>query len=328
MRFIVNEIPAMKSARLPIAITVLGLLLFTVSSLLIHPLETLKAVADHVVISEVQIAGVSTNDDFIELYNPTSSDVDLSNMRFVKRSSTGSANDDIVVFGTGETIAAHGYYLWCNNGLDATLSCDRNTSDTVANNNSVALAHDDGTIEDAVTFGTPDNPLGEGTFLSAPDAGTSVERKASASSDETSMGAGGAEETHGNGQDTDNNVEDFLPRSSPQPQNATSATEQLPVPTATPTSTPTETPTETPTPTVTPTESPTPTPTETPTPTLTPTESPTPTLTPTLTPTPMPPGNPTVHLPGLLFSCKIEYMPLRMFGFTFRMPKISCARNT
>lgn len=289
------------------------------------------ALATHLVISEVQIAGVASGNDFIELYNPTSSDVSLEGLRLGKRSSTGTTSASIVAFAADETVPARGYYLWCNTTLNVALSCDRNTSATVSNNNSVALidgALNGGAIVDAVTFGSPASPLGEGTSLTAPIASSSVERKANSSSDATSMGLGGTDEFAGNGEDTNDNASDFVSRSTPQPQNSQSSVEPEEV-------TPTVTPTESPTPTVspTPTEEPsaTPTPTEEPSPTITPTESPTPTLEPTATPTFTP--TPTTKAPkiiakGPIFTCTLEQKSFRFFGKTFFFPSIHCFRTT
>ncbi|MBI4130455.1 hypothetical protein HY468_04015, partial [Candidatus Roizmanbacteria bacterium] len=241
----------------------------------------------------------------IELYNPTASPIDLSTYRLVKRTSSGTSDVGIAAFQSGDIISAHGFFLWCNNNIDATLNCERNTSETIANNNSIGLrdgALDSGTLIDAVTLGTVANPLGEGTpIASPPDANQSIERK-----------PGESDPTGGNGEDTDNNSADFALRTTAEPQNAASATETpaeitpsiTPTPTeegATPTVTltPTEGPTSTPTPTPTTEITATPTPTVEPTATVTPTEeptsTPTPTNEPTNTPTPtqIPTGTPT-----------------------------------
>lgn len=304
----------MKSARLPIAVVTVALLLFAASSILIRPLDTLKAAASHVVISEVMPTGDNASDEFVELYNPTASPVVMSDWRLRKE---GASTLNLVATLNG-TIPAHGYFLIAHpnyvpgshGGITPDLLYTA-TSSGITTNSTVILFHDAGsTIEDLVGIGGA--TLSETSSTATPSAEGSIERKANAGSDSTSMGSGGADEFAGNGQDSDNNSNDFVERDVSHPQNSSSTIE--PPPTPTPTETLTPTPSETPTPT--PTESLTPTPTETPTPTA------------TLTPTPTPPGNPTVHLRGLLFSCTIEYQPIRIFGFTFRMPKISCARNS
>ena len=290
--------------------------------------------ASHVVISEVQVTGTSANDEFVELYNPTGSSVDLTGWRLTRKTSTGTQSN--LVVSLSGSVPAQGYFFIAHPDYDGAVAADMTysaTTSALAINNSVVLYSDAGTtIVDLLGMGGAS--ASETATIANPATDGSIERKANAGSDSTSMGSGGADEFAGNGQDTDNNSSNFVQRDVSDPQNSSSSIE--PPPTPTPTETPTPTLTETPTPT--PTESPTPTPTETVTPTPTesgptPTESPTPTATPTvtptatLTPTPTPPRNPTVHLRGLLFSCTIEYQPIRIFGFTFRMPKITCARN-
>lgn len=276
--------------------------------------------AIHLVISEIQIAGATATEDFIEIYNPTSLAVSLEGLRLVKRTSSGVADTSIVAFAADEEVAPHSYFLWCNSDISGALGCDKTTSGTVAFNNSVALRNgpvDTGTVVDSVTFGAVTNALGEGTPIStAPEASQSAERKATTTSTADSMNTGGADEFAGNGEDTDNNNSDFVLRAVSQPQKSSSNSEVPATPSATPTPTitPTESPTETPTPSSTPTESPSPTPESSPTispsptvestptatpeptatPTTLPTETPIPTATPSPSPTPIPTSTPSV----------------------------------
>ena len=302
------------------AIVGIFLVFFVFSVFLFHSKTTnvSAATATHLVISEVQVDGASTSNDFIELYNPTSSEISLDGLRLGKRSSTGTTSASVVAFASSDTVPAHGYFLWCNTSINAALTCDRNTSSTVANNNSVALingALNGGTIVDAVTFGTVANPLGEGTSLTAPVASSSVERKANSSSDATSMGPGGSDEFAGNGEDTDNNASDFVSRVSSQPQNSQSAFEPAGV-------TPSVSPTATPSPTssVTPTPSPTPSPTLTPTPTL----SPAPTAVPSVSPTPTQTPNVIFNSPHL--TCTLNYRFIKFFNLRIPVPFVRCFR--
>lgn len=275
------------------------------------------ALSTHLVISEVQVAGAAAGNDFIELYNPTLSDISLEGLRLGKRSSTGTISASIVAFASDEVVPAHGYYLWCNNTLSVSLSCDRNTSATVSNNNSLALIDgvlNDGAVVDAVTFGAVASPLGEGTSLTAPVASTSVERKADSSSSSVSMGTGGTDEFSGNGEDSDDNASDFVSRAISQPQNSQSAAEPAEV-----SPTPTEEPSPSPSPTAEPSASPTPSPTIEPTPT------------PTVEPTPIPSPTPTVPAPRLLFrgpniSCSLNYKLVRFFRSNIFWPFLTCSR--
>ena len=281
--------------------------------------QSLQAAADHVVISEVQIVGESSGEDFIELYNPTSAQVDLSNYRLVKRTSTGDTDDSIVAFTEGDVIEAHGFFLWCNNDIAVSFGCDQNTSGTISSNNSVGLrdgALDTGILKDSLTFGTVANPLGEGTAIDpAPGASQSAERKANSSSNISSMEPGGVDEFSGNGEDTDNNNSDFIIRSVSDPQNSSSLKEPQEI-------TPSPTPTDTPTPT--PTEELSPTPTEEPTPSPSPTLEPSPS--PTITPSPTPQGKVIAKFsfPGKITVCRLNYKIIK-FGFIhFSFPYIYC----
>lgn len=285
-----------------------------------------SATATHLVISEVQIEGASPSADFVELYNPTSSDVNLSTFRLVKRTSTGASDTNIVDFNSSDIIESHSFLLWCFTDISSNLGCDKHSGDNISNNNSIALRDgvaNTGTIIDAVTIGVALHTLGEGAPPSTPSAGQSIERKANDSSDSTSMGSGGPDEFAGNGEDTNNNSVDFVLRNVPQPQNSSSAVEPVPTPTPTetPTVTPTVAPTDIPTPTLTETPSPTPTlePTSTPTPTMTPspTLSPTPT---TIAPTPT--GIPT--FPRFTVVCSVKTLYFN-FGFIhIRIPLPTC----
>lgn len=281
------------------------------------PNISVLSLSNHVVISEIQIAGDgadAANDEFVELYNPTSSDIVMTNWRLTRQNSGGTEAN--LVEDLDGTIPANGYFLIGHgtgyNGATALNVNYSAASNALTNSYTVLLYSDAGvTLVDKVGFGMATDP--EGTaFATNPAANGSIERKASSTS--TSETMGGSEATAGNGEDSDNNSVDFVTRTVSDPQNA-SSTAEIPAITPTPTVTPTPsvtppiTPTPTPTVTLTPTPSDTPTPTETPTPTntptgtltqtptetptLTPSLTPTLTLTPTITPSLTPTGSPT-----------------------------------
>jgi hypothetical protein len=282
-------------------------------------------VSDHIVISEIQIYGENSSGDFIELYNPTSSEISLSGYRLVKRSSTGSTDDGIVVFGSSETIPAHGFYLWCNSSISEELACDRSSGSTIAFNNSVALrygASDTGDIIDAVTIGTVLSPLGEGLEISEQLAAyTSIERKAQASSTSDSMSLDGPDELKGNGEDTDDNSADFVIREFPQPQNSSSEPES---PSFTPSPTATNSPTAEPT--IDPTASPTIEPTSTPTPSPTSSPTPSPTILPSPTATPQTSKAPPGWIKSPVFICTNNHVPEFVYNLlkTLMPHKFNC----
>lgn len=302
---------------------------------------TSAASATHIVISEIQIADSSSSNsaDFIELYNPTNSDVNLGDMRLSKRTSTGVADSNIIAFTQDHIIPARGYFLWCNNVISAALNCDASSTGTISENNSVILRMDPaetGTVIDAVTIGAPSNPIGEGTALDDPTDGSSVERKANSLSTASSM-TSGADALMGNAEDTNNNSSDFIIRPVSQPQNSTSSIEPqagiTPTVTITPTatSTPTATPTltSTPTPTLTPapiTSTPTPTVTNVPTPSVIPSMTVTPTISISATPTPT---QPPVTWPSFQLVCAEKVKIYNILGKEYRIiyPICKVVRN-
>ncbi|MEK7580934.1 MAG: signal peptidase I [Patescibacteria group bacterium] len=185
-------------------------------------------IANHLLISEVQITGgpEHTTEDFIELYNPTSSNISLNGFKLVNRTTASLTDNSIRVF-TTQTIPAHGYFLWCSSTKATLITCDDSTTDTLANDGSVAIRQGElntGTIIDALSWDSSVSSLKEGTeFFPNPGANQSLERKAFLTSDAASMA--GADLTKGNGFDTDNNSTDFILKISSEPQNSTSSTE-------------------------------------------------------------------------------------------------------
>src|SRR3989344_3294400 len=184
------------------------------------------AQSDHLVISQVQItggAGLTTN-DFVEIYNPTSADIDLKGMRLVKRTKTGTSDTLLKSWTDSAIVHAHGFYLWANSSFtDIEAVRDVTTSGSIADDNAVAIRNgpnDTGAIIDSVAWGMANNVFVEAaTFagLTSTDANKSMER----------MPGGDA----GSGTDTNNNSLDFLkedshPRNSQTP--ATPVVEVLP----------------------------------------------------------------------------------------------------
>lgn len=294
---------------LPATIFLIAVSLFSFT--LFNPTKS-HSVAGHLVISEVQVAGAHADDEFVELYNPTDQSISISNLRLTKKTSGGTESN--LIASLSGSIAAHHYYLVANPAYttiplapDAVYSA---TSSSLAIDNTILLyGSDHTTIIDKVGMGSANEK--EASAAANPATGQSIERKALSTADSNTMKVGGADEFKGNGEDTNNNAADFIMRSVPQPQNASSLPEPVeitptptipvtpsltPTPTMTPTLTPTATPTQTPTPTMTPTPTLTMTPTPTATPTPTMTITPTPTVTPTVLPTTTPTATPTPTL--------------------------------
>lgn len=189
--------------------------------------------ANHVVISEVLIDGVnessaSNNDEFVEIYNPTNSSVDLSNWTIDYRSASGSTFNNKYIFPAGTIIQSHKYYLFGGGGV----TNRDNSSDVVIlglgnSGGGIFLRNSSGTTVDLLGWGSAISSNYEGSVATKPAQGTSLERKANSSSTSTTMGIGGADEFEGNGYDSDNNANDFVERTTPQPQNSGSPAEPI-----------------------------------------------------------------------------------------------------
>jgi hypothetical protein len=195
---------------------------------------------DHVVISEIAPAGPSNpNDEFIELYNPTSQTVNLAGWKVQYKSATG-ANYLSFTLPSGSSIAPKGYFLVGSGsyapGSGPASDASWGTAYLLAQSTtggghvrigpaSLGTLPTDAAAVDTVGYGTANTP--EGTAIpTLPAAAGSFERKASASSTAASMQSGGADALKGNAHDSNNNAADFILRSSRNPQSRASPTEQ------------------------------------------------------------------------------------------------------
>ncbi len=193
---------------------------------------------DHVVISELAVRGPGTTgantsaDEFVELYNPTSADVDVSGWRIEYQSKTGSSFTLKATLPDGTIVPARRYFLVSSLSYvgtvepDLRLIGDMNLAGDAA---SVRLANDTSTV-DQLGYGTsaakPNAP--EGNPILASGSGPpseSFERKASSTSTEASMASGGTDAKKGNAFDSGDNGVDFVVRTARDPQNLSSAAE-------------------------------------------------------------------------------------------------------
>jgi hypothetical protein len=190
------------------------------------------AIADHVVISEIQIDSIDgaggVEDDLVELYNPTDSPITLDGWSIQKTTGTftGLYRKEL----TG-TIPPYGYFLIVRNHADTTQSL-KDAADILAagtsfslsddnviylvNNNEDIIDQNDANIVDYVGLGASTIYEGSAT-INNPVQGGSIERKSGTINDDV----------YGNGDDTNDNSVDFLSQANPNPQNSVSCHERL-----------------------------------------------------------------------------------------------------
>ena len=166
---------------------------------------------DHVVISEVLYDPIATETggEAVEIYNPTSSAIDISGYAIKTESSPSDAT-----IPAGTMLAAHTFYLIADAGWSSLkdnaswANADHEEAVTLANADAgVAIAYPNGTIIDAVGWGNAAgiNPgLSEGTPATHVAPGKSLRR--------IDLNV-----------DTDNNIVDFT-ESTPELQNSSTTT--------------------------------------------------------------------------------------------------------
>lgn len=159
-------------------------------------LSTSVATSDHILISAVQIAGASSSNDLVMLYNPTAAAIDMSGWKLHKKSQTGT-DYSLKEFPAGSVIDAGQFFLWANatGGFSETVDANVSSTETLAANNSVALFDAAENIIDAVAWGTGTSQYGEGPpYPTSPGANQLLSRRSS----------------EGTMADTGNNTNDFI----------------------------------------------------------------------------------------------------------------------
>lgn len=133
-------------------------------------------------ISQVQITGGTgkTDNDFVEIYNPSDAPFNLKGYRLVKRTANGTADTSIKSWTSDIFVPAKGYFLWANSNFTAISAApDVTTTGTLANDNGVAIrlgSADTGTIIDSIAWGTTNNSFSNISSVN-PAAGQSLVRQ-------------------------------------------------------------------------------------------------------------------------------------------------------
>lgn len=195
----------------------------------------LLAQTNHIVISELATRGPSSaSDEFVEIYNPTTNDIDISGWKLEYKSQTGTSWITKFTVPNGTILLFHHYFLFASGSsfysgpTPADLQLSASTAIGMSDNSHIHLVNASNQEVDKVGYGTGVvDPEGS----AAPNHGTtannnSVERKARASSTADSLAAGGLHVLSGNGYDTNNNSTDFVAQTHGRnPQNSPSSPE-------------------------------------------------------------------------------------------------------
>lgn len=140
--------------------------------------ETIACSPVHLVIAAIQIAGPSSSNDFVKIYNPTGASVDMTGWKLRKKSQTGT-DSSLKALGAGSVVLPGAYFIWANSsgGFAQSIGADTSSTETLAANNSVALLDASGTIIDEVAWGIGTNQYVEGiAFATNPIANQLLER--------------------------------------------------------------------------------------------------------------------------------------------------------
>ncbi|MBS4029122.1 MAG: lamin tail domain-containing protein, partial [Ignavibacteriales bacterium] len=185
----------------------------------------------HIVISEFATRGTANaTDEFVELYNPMDSVIDISGWKLEYKSASGTTWSLRATIPNNKTIPAFGFFLIAPTSYASSTTPDYRATEWsagAADNGHFHITNVGGTEIDKVGYGTAIDPEGS----PAPNHGTSannnsVERKAKASSTADSLCSTGTHALIGNGQDTQQNNLDFVARTcNRNPQNTLSPTE-------------------------------------------------------------------------------------------------------
>jgi hypothetical protein len=149
---------------------------------LFAPFLAKAATASQLYITQVQTTGGAgkTNEDFVELFNPSASSVNLKGYRLVKRSQNSQTDTLIKSWSSDATVSPESFYLWANSSYTGIVTKpDITTSATLSDDNGVALRfgpNDSGQLIDSFSWGKTANGFNIVTNAN-PGAGQAIFRK-------------------------------------------------------------------------------------------------------------------------------------------------------
>jgi hypothetical protein len=147
-------------------------------------------------INEIQTAGTTATDEFIELYNSCATATTLTG-KLVYRSATGTSDVTLMTF-SGQSVGAGQWFVCGGSGFTGTSNATYSGGSMAGAGGGVAVLDSGGATVDSVGYGTATNAFVQGSAAPAPAASQSIERLP-------------------DGHDTGNNGSDFTVGASPTP---------------------------------------------------------------------------------------------------------------
>ncbi len=117
---------------------------------------TALAETDSIIITEVRVSGaVTTTDEYIELFNPTNSAINLSGWKLIKKTAGGSTSTLVSDFGETTILPRH-YFLITHNNYTDLAAADfhyTNLSSSIASDNTILIYDQTNNLIDKIGYG-------------------------------------------------------------------------------------------------------------------------------------------------------------------------------
>ena len=118
--------------------------------------------ATHVVISEFGTRGAgscNTACEFVELYNPTTADVDIAGWKLQYRSASGTSYSTLVSIGPGSVIRRNSYFLIAPSAWTSTPAADASWAGSgFADNGNIRIVNAGNAEIDRIGYGSGNDP--------------------------------------------------------------------------------------------------------------------------------------------------------------------------
>ncbi len=131
------------------------------------------------VVNEVQSAGATASDEFVELYNPTACDVSLAGWTLRYASVNGTTISTVWTGPAGKSVAPLGFAVVAGSGFSAspTVGAFGGSGTLAATGGGIGIYDPSGARIDSVGYGAATNPLVEGKAAPSPATSASIARK-------------------------------------------------------------------------------------------------------------------------------------------------------